>query len=312
MNDEVMRVLQMLEDGKINAGEARQLLEVINRTGAQKKSEPEPADSTSGVGVPLPDIAGIVSQALREAFSEVERELSQLNISEMMKATGTVTAQGARFAGAKLSNTNLMDAKMDAGTRFEGANLRGAVFVDADLRGADLRGANLAFSNFTDANLKNADLRGANMSHSNFVDANFLNADMRGANLSHGAYTDANFSDCDLRKADLSRSKMVGANFHGVRQPGLTLRGVRMPGVKFTGGQAPEGQVDESGLEDEAPVQDMDAVQEVVEPVELDTEEPPAEVENTDVPPESTEEDAQQPQRGWPWTPRRGRSKPSS
>lgn len=309
MNEETMKILQMLEAGKITAEEAHQLLEAINRAAPEEAPTPEPTagGAASQTRWPFPDIAGIVNEALREAFSEVERELSELNIPEMVGTVGTVTAQGARFMGAKLSNTNLLDAQMDARTRFEGANLESTIFVDANLKGADLRGANLAFSNFTDANLENADLRGANMSHSNFVDANLQNADMRGANLSHGAYTDADFRDCDLRKADLSRSNMVDASFRGVHQPGLSLRGVKMPGVKYTGGPVSEGVAEATGQGEEATGLESGAAA-ATEPTEPDAESAPSEAESTATLSESPE-GGQEPKREWPWTSRRGKPK---
>lgn len=254
MSDEMMKILQMLEEGKITAQDAHKLLSVISESSQKAPTSDQP--STVGSRSPsiplLPDIGKIVNDALREAFSEVERELENLNIAELV---GTATAQGVRFAGARLSKTNLMDARMDNSTRFEGANLEGTVFVDADLRGADLRNANLSFSNFTDANLRHADLRGANMSHSNFVDANLANADLRGANLSHGKYTDADFSDCDLEGADLSQSNLSNADFRGVRQRGLQLHGVNMPGIRYdmapTSGTEPDTAESEEQAEDD-------------------------------------------------------------
>jgi len=89
MNEEAVKVLEMLEAGKINAEEAWQLLKVMDAAPADDVSATgltaESAGDASGAEQPLPDIVGIVNQALRAAFSEVERELSQLNIPEIVR-----------------------------------------------------------------------------------------------------------------------------------------------------------------------------------------------------------------------------------
>lgn len=89
MNEEAVKVLEMVEAGKISAEEAWQLLEVMDAAPADDVSTTgltaESAGDASGAEQPLPDIAGIVNQVLRAAFSEVERELSQLNIPEIVR-----------------------------------------------------------------------------------------------------------------------------------------------------------------------------------------------------------------------------------
>lgn len=89
MDEEAVKVLEMLEAGKINAEEARQLLEVMDAAPADDVSATgltaESAGDVSGAELPLPEIARIVNEALREAFSEAERELSQLNIPEIVR-----------------------------------------------------------------------------------------------------------------------------------------------------------------------------------------------------------------------------------
>ena len=89
MDEEAVKVLEMLEAGKINAEEAWQLLEVMDAAPADDVSATgltaESAGDASGAEPPLLAIARIVNEALREAFSEAERELSQLNIPEIVR-----------------------------------------------------------------------------------------------------------------------------------------------------------------------------------------------------------------------------------
>ncbi len=82
-----------------------------------------------------------------------------------------------------------------------GANLRGAVLIDAVLRDANLSGANL----------RRADLRGAVLIDAVLRDANLSGADLRGAVLIDAVLRDANLSGADLRKAVLRNADLSGA-----------------------------------------------------------------------------------------------------
>ena len=100
-----------------------------------------------------------------------------------------------------------------------GANLRGAVLSDANLRGAYLLDADLR-----GAVLSDADLRGAYL-----LDADLSAADLRGAYLSGAYLSDAYLSDADLRDANLSGAPII-PNIHqqvyaAASQPGaLNMR----------------------------------------------------------------------------------------
>lgn len=231
MSDQTMKILKMLEDGKITVEEADRLLAKIQgleakEAAAEKGAQPQPhmgfqmPNFTVPPVPPIPDVGQIVGDAMRDAFGK------GFSFNQGSNApSGKIGFKGAKFHGARLEHTDFSDAKLDESTRLEGANLGYSDFSDADLRGADLRGADLSYSDFSDAKLKNADLRGAR--------------------LSKGSYVDANFSGCDLKGADLSMSDLTDADFKGVKEPGLTLRGVSMVGLKYHGGgekadEAPE------------------------------------------------------------------------
>lgn len=254
MSEQRMRILQMLEEGKISVDEASQLLskvEDLNEETGEEAGGPHPhAHHGPGPGFPhiemphvppIPDVGKIVNDAMAEAFRSVRG--AGFGGAEG-EAVGPMRYQGARFSGALLEHTDLTDAKMDSRTRFEGADLRHTSFVDADLRGADLRGADLSNSDFTDAKLNGADLRGARLCQGSYVDADFRNADLRGA--------------------DLSNSDLTDADFKNVKEHGLLLRGVKMVGLKYY--SAPE--------DEEAPPSPEEQEAPATEP-QSDTEETP-------------------------------------
>jgi len=223
MSEQTMKILKMLEDGKITAAEATELLAKVEEL-EEEESEPEPRPhpqhkahfrmpDIGNIPMPpipqIPDINKIVNDALRDAFSGIASG------DEDGPTVGPMTYKGARFAAARMEHTDLTDAKLDSDTRFEGADLRFASFADADLRGANLQGANLSYSDFSDTK--------------------FNSANMQGAQLHHGSYVDTDFTNANLQGADLSMSDFSDASFKDVNQPGLVLRGMTLVGVKYEG-----------------------------------------------------------------------------
>jgi uncharacterized protein YjbI with pentapeptide repeats len=222
MSEQTMKILKMLEEGKITAAEASDLISKIEDL-EEKESEPDPGPdpqhtahfrmpNIGNIPIPqIPDIGKIVADALHEAFTDI-------TIPAGDSSAADPTAGGDKhfaFAAARIEETDFTDAKLDGNTRLEGADLRFASFVDADLRGANLMGADL--------------------SHSDFTDTNFSGASMMGAQLRHGTYVDTDFSNANLMGADLSKSDFTDAGFKNVTQPGLVLRGVTMVGIKYEG-----------------------------------------------------------------------------
>jgi hypothetical protein len=99
-----------------------------------------------------------------------------------------------------------------SGTNLEGANLEGAILLDANLEGANLRGANLEGAILLDANLRYANLRGANLLGTNLEGANLLDANLEGANLRGANLEGAILLDANLRYANLRGANLRGAN----------------------------------------------------------------------------------------------------
>ena len=89
-----------------------------------------------------------------------------------------------------------------------GADLRRAVFDEADLEGADLSGADLRKASFLRANLMKcafdgADMRGARflkarMNMSNFQNTQLENADLRGIRGRYAIWREANWWDAKM------------------------------------------------------------------------------------------------------------------
>jgi uncharacterized protein YjbI with pentapeptide repeats len=128
-------------------------------------------------------------------------------------------APQADFCGSTLDGTSFASAAELPGARFDGASLRGvtlqaanlagARFVRACLDGAFVSESQIADSDFTCASLKRAQFAMADLSHCNFFAANFFQAQMRRANLSGARLRaanlySANFADSNLTGADLT------------------------------------------------------------------------------------------------------------
>ncbi|MCJ7550155.1 MAG: pentapeptide repeat-containing protein [Anaerolineae bacterium] len=266
MSDQTMKILEMLEDGKITAAEASDLISKVEEL-EEKESEPDPQPdpphrvdfripNIGNIPIPpipqIPDIGKIVADALAEAFGDSSFPTGYGIGADPIASGGRHYA----FAAARIEDTDFTDAKLDGNTRLEGADLRFASFVDADLRGANLQGANLSYSDFTDAK--------------------FSGANMQGAQLNHGSYTDTDFRNTNLQGADLSMSDFTDASFKDVTQPGLVLRGVTLVGVKYEGvsGNA-EPQTTHTGVDVAVDLDEASVTDTAPEQVEANIEEPP-------------------------------------
>lgn len=149
MNEERMKILAMLQEGKITVEEAARLLDVTESTPSQ------PAVVTAAMPV-------------------VAAASASLETLPVVSGTANST-EGAFLAGARLGG-----AKLD-GAKLAGAFLLGADLRNADLRNADLTGAFLPFADLYNADLHNADLTGAFMPFANGADSNLAGLQLPGA-----------------------------------------------------------------------------------------------------------------------------------
>jgi hypothetical protein len=120
----------------------------------------------------------------------------------------------------------------------ERANLAGANFCDADLRGANLSGADL-----TGALFRNADLRGANLTQVRVGGAYFFLSDLREANLSGAFLFSDSFDSADLTDANLTGANLTGAYLAEAKLVRTTLtyanlQSTYLGGADLTGARA--------------------------------------------------------------------------
>ncbi|MEZ4732537.1 MAG: pentapeptide repeat-containing protein [Caldilineaceae bacterium] len=184
MNEDRMKVLELLQTGKISVDEAARLLEAMDLSAsapAKAEQYASPMDST-------PVVAG--------GRTKTKNKLKlPLQLAKDIQLTGA-TLTGFQFEGADLGRTN-----------FEGADL-----TNADFRGANLRDAYLGGANLRDANFQNANLKDANLGGGNFKGANFANANLADANLEGANFANANLQEADLHEADLSGADFADAD----------------------------------------------------------------------------------------------------
>jgi uncharacterized protein YjbI with pentapeptide repeats len=101
------------------------------------------------------------------------------------------------------------------GVQWNGAQLSGSLFDEADLTGASLRGGNLENTSFNDARLGHADLSGAVL-----VNSDFNNARLSGARLVRARVINTDFIEADLTYSDLSGASVVNTEFMASRLRG--------------------------------------------------------------------------------------------
>lgn len=153
MSGQQIKILEMLEEGKLTVEEAHKLLGALSDDTPGESQREQPFRPYAGV-----------EDAEHKAETEPEKPTIDLRNLRAMP--------GAIFAGAKTE-----------GARFEGANLTGAILSDADLRNADLRGASLKGTILTNADLRDTDLRNANFSGSILEGADFRGVKYPGLKL---------------------------------------------------------------------------------------------------------------------------------
>jgi len=111
----------------------------------------------------------------------------------------------------------------------EGAQMRGASLIRADLRNTCLRSADLR-----DANLSRAFLAGVDLRRALLIDANLSNAVMISADLTDATLDRAFAYKCDLTSAVLIRAGLVGTNLRGASLSGANLCEAEMQGSNLS------------------------------------------------------------------------------
>ena len=122
-----------------------------------------------------------------------------------------IDLQFADLRGANFINVNLKKSN------FFGANLTDANFLMADLRNAQFSQARLSNATLYSATLYNADFAGADLSYARLGKAKMraaklLSTILRGANLTEADLSDASCRASYFEKANLSRANLSGTN----------------------------------------------------------------------------------------------------
>ena len=187
-----------------------------------------------GVVAAVPDETPVeASERIREDVQAVMEAIGYRNrrgISLEMQAEFTLNLRGADIRNASLEGANLSGANFTEASlrhaRLTHANLSRAILWHADLAsfvdpelpvmyptlldGANLRGANLMY-----ANLFGARLQGAHLCLANLLEANLSSAFLYGAKLIGADISLANLTGTILDEADVSSIKLSKGNVMG-------------------------------------------------------------------------------------------------
>jgi uncharacterized protein YjbI with pentapeptide repeats len=165
------------------------------------------------------DTAAKLSEA-RWCYQGAEKAmLVQLKTDELLRRY----AIGERI----FINANLRCAQL-ASTKLSQINLSYAQLTMAEVSQTDLTQANLAQADLTQANLRGVDLSQAQLTGANLNQANLAQANLRGANLVRANLTQANLTNADLTGANLALADLTGVNFHLCNLSGVNLAGAKL------------------------------------------------------------------------------------
>ena len=173
----------------------------------------------------------------------IEANLTGANLERAVLIGATISGasvERANFSNADLRLTDISDIRSFNGATLiktvfpEGAELKGATFVAADLTQASLSGADLERSDFTMAILYRADLSQTVLVEATFRSANLEGTRLDGANLQRAHLVGTDLSKIyfeskpDFSEADLENANLNGAGLDGVDFSGANLEEVRL------------------------------------------------------------------------------------
>lgn len=195
---------------------------------------PEPGEEDSE---PATTRESVAAEAAKGASFE-NRALDRLDLS------------GIDFSGLNLRGANFWRSLLQ-GAKFAGADLSETMFVEADLTGVDLTGAKLDGAHITRSTLAGARLTGLSLEEASLTGlelagADFTGARGRGADFSKSVLTGASFAGVELPQADFCNCELTGADFRDASLPAaqfeeVTARNIRMDAANLTGLHASDG-----------------------------------------------------------------------
>jgi hypothetical protein len=144
---------------------------------------------------------GLLPAAIAPAYADCEDPPKEGIVWDGCDLTGG-SYPDADLSNAFMSNTNLTDADL-AGSQFSGATARHSKF-----NGAKMAGAVFDFADLTGSDLTGADLSGADLNNAILTNANLQDADLSGANFQGAILDTANLTGAKLDGATLDRASL--------------------------------------------------------------------------------------------------------
>lgn len=158
------------------------------------------------------------AQACEVKFLQVDLKATEIT-PEMMEGLPPFHMARTKFVGADLKKAMFLECQLD-GVDFSNAQLDKALFLSPVGKGV----------NFSGASLKNVCVvKLGKLPQANFVHANLANSNWRGTDLSAAQFTQAN-----LEQADLSECVLPSANFKQAKASGLQLVKADVSGADFS------------------------------------------------------------------------------
>lgn len=165
-------------------------------------------DGCNGVVIhPCDEVAVNTAASLLQTSWCYQGDTKAVTLSLQPKEFKERYARGERiFINANLRCANL------AGAYLSEANLSFAQLDMANLSEANLSKADLTGASANEINLKQANLSFSQLVRTNLKLANLEGADLRGANLNHVCLESANLTGADLRGAKLQYTNLINCN----------------------------------------------------------------------------------------------------
>lgn len=133
------------------------------------------------------------------------------------------SSPNACFSGADLTRLRASDGSDFSGCSFARVEGPDSIWMGANLTGADFSYAQMRGANFMKAALEGANLQAADMRESRFIRARLGRARLVQMNLFEGS----------LEKADLTEADLSGSNLYGVEFLDAVLAGARLEGANL-------------------------------------------------------------------------------
>ena len=207
------------------------------------------ADLTDALLSSVPSRGNVADDALGSVYGA---RLNQINLrfarayhailinARMWRAN----LEGAWFSEADLRGANLREARLRYGT-FDHIRANRAILVSAEAAGtnftaADLRDADFSYGNLENAEISNAKLAGASLYAVNLQNARLLRtdlsrADLRDTKMAHAVLAMANLHETDLSSAKLYEANLTGAQLKGTILLDTDLKRADLRGAYLTG-----------------------------------------------------------------------------